>query len=63
VPYAELRGTLVGAQLVGLAMIRSIIKIEPLASADPEVIVRYLGPTIDRYLTGDIELPEGTLPR
>lgn len=55
VPHPELRATLIGAQLVGLAMIRSIVKIEPLASADPEVIVRCLAPTINRYISDDLD--------
>jgi AcrR family transcriptional regulator len=50
---AQLRGTLVGSQLVGMAIMRHVVKVEPLASADVETIVRFLGPTIDRYLTDD----------
>jgi hypothetical protein len=49
-PDRELRATLIGAQLVGLAIFRSVIKVEPLASADPEVIVGLLTPAIDGYL-------------
>lgn len=54
VPDATLRATLVGSQLAGLGMIRYAIRVEPLASADPAVIVEALGPTITRYMTGTL---------
>ncbi len=53
-PDAELRATLVGSQLVGLAMARYIVGAEPLASAPVEVVARAVGPTIQRYLVGDL---------
>jgi AcrR family transcriptional regulator len=52
---AQLRGTLVGSQLVGMAILRHVVKVEPLASADPEIIAKLLGPTIDQYLMGDFD--------
>ncbi len=48
---AELRATLVGSQLTGLALLRYVACLEPLASAAPETIVRWVGPTIQRYLS------------
>ena len=54
VPDAELRANLVGSQFIGLAMMRYISCIEPLASAPPEQLVAALGPTVQRYLTGDL---------
>jgi AcrR family transcriptional regulator len=53
-PDADLRATLVGTQLVGLAMARYIVKVDRIASADREVLVRAIGPTLQRYLTGDL---------
>jgi AcrR family transcriptional regulator len=53
-PDATLRATLVGSQIVGLIMARYIIRVEPLASADAAVITAAVGPTVQRYLTGDI---------
>jgi AcrR family transcriptional regulator len=53
-PDADLRATLVGTQLVGLAMARYIVRVEPIASADREVLVRAIGPTLQRYLTEDL---------
>jgi AcrR family transcriptional regulator len=53
-PDAQLRATLAGSQLVGMAIARYVIGVEPLASASKEEVVRVIGPTIQRYLTGDI---------
>ncbi|MEU8261350.1 TetR family transcriptional regulator [Micromonospora sp. NPDC048999] len=49
-----LRGALVGSQLIGLAMMRYVIRLEPVASAAPETLVAALAPTIQRYLTGPL---------
>ncbi|GAA1634955.1 TetR/AcrR family transcriptional regulator [Actinoplanes couchii] len=49
-----LRMTLAGSQLVGLAMARYVIKVEPLASASPDAIVAAMGPTVQRYLVDDL---------
>lgn len=51
---APLRTSLVATQLAGLAMIRYLLKLEPLASAPPETVVAAVAPTIQRYLTGDL---------
>jgi AcrR family transcriptional regulator len=51
---AELRATLVGSQFIGLAMMRYVALVEPLASAPVEQLVAALGPTMQRYLTGDL---------
>lgn len=53
----QVRGALAASQLVGLAMSRYVLKLEPLASASPTWLIATLGPTLQRYLTGDIELP------
>ena len=51
---AALRAALVGTQVAGLAVVRYILKVEPVASADPDQLVRAIGPTVQRYLTGDL---------
>ncbi|GAC1345434.1 MAG: TetR family transcriptional regulator [Candidatus Dormibacteria bacterium] len=53
-PQAELRATLAGSQMVGLAMVRYVVRVEPLASADHDTVVAAVAPTVQRYLTGDI---------
>jgi AcrR family transcriptional regulator len=66
---APLRATLSASQLFGLAMTRYILKLEPLASVPPDEIIAMIGPTIQRYLTGDLggaavdrEPPAGSAP-
>jgi AcrR family transcriptional regulator len=61
-PDAELRAVLVGSQVVGLAMARYIVEVEPLASAPREALVRAIGPTIQRYLAGDLGDERPTYP-
>lgn len=51
-PDAELRAELAAAQLVGIAMIRYVIKAEPLASADPQQIIERVAPVVQGHLTG-----------
>ena len=49
--------SLVASQLIGLVMTRYVLRLEPLASASHDSIVAAIGPTVQRYLTGDVELP------
>ncbi|MFH9891254.1 TetR family transcriptional regulator [Streptomyces luteogriseus] len=50
-PDAELRAELAAAQLVGTAILRYVLKIEPLASADPEQVIARLAPVVQGHLT------------
>ncbi|MFK4145502.1 TetR family transcriptional regulator [Streptomyces sp. NPDC004065] len=50
-PDAELRAELAAAQLVGCAMLRYVIKVEPLASADVEQIIARVAPVVQGHLT------------
>lgn len=49
-----LRASLCGSQLAGLGLMRYVIKVEPLASANVETLVVAVGPTLQRYLTGKL---------
>ncbi|MET9110813.1 TetR family transcriptional regulator [Streptomyces zhihengii] len=62
VPDARFRAELAASQMVGIAMLRYVLKVEPLASADPEEIVRMVAPTLQRYLTepGPSSEPDAT---
>ncbi len=51
----RVRGNLVATQVVGLMLVRYVIRLEPLASADQEDVVRFVAPNIQRYLTGDLD--------
>jgi AcrR family transcriptional regulator len=57
-PDAALRATLAGSQLIGLAIARYVVAVEPLASVSTETLVRALGPTVQRYLAGDLTAAE-----
>ncbi|HSL09332.1 MAG TPA: TetR family transcriptional regulator [Pseudonocardiaceae bacterium] len=50
----ELRAALCGTQVVGLGMVRYVIRLEPLASADHDTVVAAIAPNLQRYLTGDL---------
>jgi AcrR family transcriptional regulator len=47
----ELRAALCSTQVVGLAMVRYVIRLEPLASADHDTVVAAIAPNLQRYLT------------
>jgi AcrR family transcriptional regulator len=50
-PDAQVRAGLIGVQLVGVAVTRHHLRLEPLASAPVETIVALVGPIIQRLLT------------
>ena len=52
------RGTLIGAQLLGLGLCRYILRFEPLASMSADDVVAAVAPSVQRYLTQ----PVGELP-
>lgn len=52
-----LRGNLVATQVVGVMLVRYVVRLEPLASASPEDVVRLVAPNVQRYLTGALDLP------
>lgn len=54
---AELRAALAASQVAGLGMVRYVIRLEPLASADHDTVVAAIAPTLQRYLTGDLGAP------
>jgi AcrR family transcriptional regulator len=60
-PDAELRANLVFSQIFGLAVARYILRIEPLASTPGELVAAAVGPTVQRYITGDLDA--GVRPR
>ena len=50
----DLRTMLIASHVMGMALMRYILRVEPIASASREALVRTLSPTIQRYLTGDL---------
>jgi AcrR family transcriptional regulator len=51
------RMALVASQVVGLVLLRYVLRVEPVASLSSEQVVATYAPTLQRYLTGD--LPAG----
>lgn len=49
-PDAQLRASLVAAQLIGIATLRHVIRIEPLVKASPDEIVTLVTPAIEQLL-------------
>ncbi len=49
------RASLAATQLVGLALVRYVVRLEPVASADPDDLARWIGPAIQRYFTADLD--------
>jgi len=56
--HPQVRASLAASQLVGLAMLRYVVKVEPLASAPPAKLASWIGPTLQRYFTD----PHATRP-
>lgn len=51
----QLRAALCGSQMVGLGVVRYLVQLEPLASADQDAVAATVGPTIQHYLTDEID--------
>ena len=51
-PDARQRAALFGSQLIGLLLYRHVLHVEPVASMDPEELVRRAAPALQRHLTG-----------
>ena len=56
-PAGRYRANLVASQVIGLGFTRYVLGLEPIASASTEDLVAAIGPTIQRYLTGDLGRP------
>lgn len=51
------RSGLIASQLLGLALVRYVWRVEPLASMPDDAVIAAIGPTIQRYVDGDLQLP------
>lgn len=52
---APVRAGLVATQIMGLAMARYVLKVEPIATMPADAVVRLIGPTIQHYLEDPLE--------
>ena len=53
---AETRLALAGTQIFGLIYTRYILRIPPLTKLSIEQTAQLIGPTLDRYMRGDLEI-------
>jgi AcrR family transcriptional regulator len=60
---AEYRAAMVATQMLGLAIGRLVFRLPAVASASVDELAASIGPTIERYLTGDLALPAGVTGR
>jgi AcrR family transcriptional regulator len=51
-PDAQLRASAFASQMLGVAMARYVLGVEPLASTEPDRLVALIGPTLQRYIDG-----------
>jgi hypothetical protein len=55
-PDAQFRAALVASQVLGLALTRYVLELGPLVRADVDELATAIGPTLERYLTGQLGL-------
>jgi len=54
---AEYRAAMVATQMLGLALTRLVLGLPAVTGASVDELAATVGPSVERYLTGDIELP------
>ena len=52
--FGPLRILLPWKELARFVLARYVVRLEPLATADPDLVVALVGPTIQGYLTGPL---------
>ncbi len=55
---AEYRATMVATQIIGLALTRLVLRLPAVSSASIGELAATVGPSVERYLTGEIALPD-----
>jgi AcrR family transcriptional regulator len=60
VPDARMRASLISSTLIGVAVTRYLVRLEPLASASDDQVVRMVGPMIQRLVDPRVPLPGAT---
>lgn len=61
-PDGELRAMLAASHIMGIALLRYILRIEPIASADVDTLATLVGPAVGAYLVGAPSGPGATRP-
>lgn len=52
---AEFRASLCATQIIGLGIMRYVLRLEPLVTASVDKVVTAIAPTVERYLIGDLD--------
>jgi AcrR family transcriptional regulator len=60
---ASRRAGLVASQVLGFALCRYVLRIPPLVTLSPAIAEEWLGPTIQRYITGEEPKPGAAVAR
>jgi len=55
----EFRAALAASQMIGLALTRYVLALGPVATASADDLAVAIGPTLERYLVGDVQAPAG----
>lgn len=50
----RMRASLVATQIVGLMLMRYVVRLDPLASVSQDDVVRLVAPNVQHYLTGEL---------
>ncbi|WP_405143931.1 hypothetical protein OG589_40150 [Sphaerisporangium sp. NBC_01403] len=53
---AETRAILAGSHLIGIGLTRYVLRVEAIASLPADTVVAAVGPTLQHYFTGDLQL-------
>jgi AcrR family transcriptional regulator len=60
---AEYRAAMVATQMLGLGLARLVFRLPAVAGASVDELAASIGPTVERYLTGELDLPGVRGPR
>jgi AcrR family transcriptional regulator len=60
---AEYRAAMVATQMLGLGIARLVFRLPAVAGASVDELAASIGPTVERYLTGELNLPAGVTGR
>jgi AcrR family transcriptional regulator len=59
---AQYRASMVATQLIGLALTRLVLRLPAVASASIAELGATVGPAVERYLTGEVPIPDRLTP-
>lgn len=55
---AEFRAAMVATQMLGLTLTRLVLGLPPVVGASVDDLAATVGPTVERYLTGEVQVPK-----